>query len=284
LSENRRQIKEVIYWWASLSDEPEFRGEDISVAQTLDDVRSTLTDLHTEIASIAQSSPDTSSAAYTTWRSRTRSLLTAALGPNHHITSEFVALSWLPVAFTVGDDGPFIRAFRSAAGQAQGYLDASLYELDAMVARRGELGADDVDDELWEFVEHDVRAEHWGKATTQATLFTEDRIRKWTGQPADLVGKDLVTAVLGDKGDYRLGRTPGEMQGWHMLAMGIAMALRNPAGHRIEDRPDHRRYALGVLGSCSLLLTQLRYEHGNRFHDLSPASAAKPPHDVAPAG
>jgi hypothetical protein len=26
-----------------------------------------------------------------------------------------------------------------------------------------------------------------------------------------------------------------------------------------------------MLGACSLLLTQMRFEHGNRFHDTSPA-------------
>jgi hypothetical protein len=47
--------------------------------------------------------------------------------------------------------------------------------------------------------------------------------------------------------------------------MGFAMALRNVDTHRIQRRDDDKRYALGVLGTGSLLLTQLRYEHGNRF-------------------
>ena len=37
--------------------------------------------------------------------------------------------------------------------------------------------------------------------------------------------------------------------------------------HRIQRRNDDKRYALGVLGAGSLLLTQLRYEHGNRFKE-----------------
>lgn len=223
---------------------------------------------------------------FTAWRNRTRSELERLLGAEHHIARDFGRLQWSPSVSSPG--GSVVQyqanAFWDDGERAKGYIQTALYELDAMVASPGELGADDVDDELWNFVEHDVRAEHWGKATTQATLFTEDRIRKWTGQPADLVGQELATAVFGDQGDHRLGRTAGEKQGWHRLAMGIAMALRNAAGHRIEDRPDHRRYALGVLGSCSLLLTQLRYEHGNRFHDLSPATAPEGPDDVVPAG
>ncbi len=80
-----------------------------------------------------------------------------------------------------------------------------------------------------------------------------------------------MTAVFGDSGDYRLGLTDGERQGWFRTAMGLAMAVRNVDAHRIQRRDDHKRYAMGVLGTCSLLLTQLRYERGNRFHDTTPA-------------
>jgi hypothetical protein len=70
------------------------------------------------------------------------------------------------------------------------------------------------------------------------------------------------------------GLAEGEKQGWQLFAQGIAQALRNAETQRIQDRPDHKRYALGVVGACSLLLTQMRYEHGNRFHDTSPAASA----------
>jgi len=43
--------------------------------------------------------------------------------------------------------------------------------------------------------------------------------------------------------------------------MGLAQAIGNVARHRIEKRPDARAYALGVLGTGSLLLTQIRWEH-----------------------
>ena len=74
-----------------------------------------------------------------------------------------------------------------------------------------------------------------------------------------------MTAVLGERGEFRLGKTDGEKQGWHRLGMGFAMALRNVDTHRIQQRDDAKRYAMGVLGAGSLLLIQLRYEHGNRF-------------------
>ena len=43
------------------------------------------------------------------------------------------------------------------------------------------------------------------------------------------------------------------------------MALRNADTHRIQERDDHKRYAMGVVGTASLLLTQLRHQHGNSF-------------------
>ncbi len=73
-----------------------------------------------------------------------------------------------------------------------------------------------------------------------------------------------------------MGLTQGETQGWQLFAQGIAQALRNVDAHRIQERPDHERYALGLVGACSLLLTQMRYEHGNRFRDTSPATTEVP--------
>ena len=54
---------------------------------------------------------------------------------------------------------------------------------------------------------------------------------------------------------------------WLALGIGFTAALGNADRHRIQQRDDARRYAVGVLGVGSLLLTQLRYEHGNRFVD-----------------
>lgn len=49
--------------------------------------------------------------------------------------------------------------------------------------------------------------------------------------------------------------------------MGFAQALGNVDRHRIQKRDDARRYAIGVLGVGSLLLTQLRYEHSEVIED-----------------
>jgi hypothetical protein len=64
-------------------------------------------------------------------------------------------------------------------------------------------------------------------------------------------------------GQYRLGRESGEWEGWRGLGMGFAQALGNVDRHNIQRRDDAKRYAFGVLGLGSLILTQLRYQHGD---------------------
>lgn len=102
---------------------------------------------------------------------------------------------------------------------------------------------------------------------SQTAIFVENRIRGWAGNPqgrdGNLVGKALYTYVFGDVSDYRLGRQASEREGWRALGVGFAQALSNVDRHRIQKRDDAKRYALGVLGLGSLLLTQLRYEHGD---------------------
>lgn len=225
--------------------------------------------------------PSTSSAEFTSWDSRSRSVLSRALGENHHITQRFVEIRWTPSMYTLGDTSAFQRVFRATVPEAQGVLDAAIAEVELLAGDVPVADESGIDAELWEHVAPEIHAEAWGKVASQAVIFTEDRIRRWTGRPVGEVGKDLAVAVFGKSGRYQMGLTEGETQGWQLLAQGIAQALRNVNAHRIEDRPDHKRYALGIVGACSLLLTQMRYEHANRFHDTSPALPS-PPDDSEP--
>lgn len=214
-----------------------------------------------------------SSSEYNSWEHRTRSVLTKSLGETHHITQAFVHLRWTPGIYDMENAAEaFCAAFRSTVPTAQGLIDAAVFELQQLRSSTDIAEDAGFDPELWRHVSGHVVAEEWGKVASQTAIFTEDRIRKWAGRPAQEVGEKLMTAVFGERGDYRLGLTDGEKQGWHRLAMGVSMALRNADAHRIQSRSDHRRYAMGVLGASSLLLTQMRFEHVNRFHDTSPAS------------
>ena len=77
-----------------------------------------------------------------------------------------------------------------------------------------------------------------------------------------LVGKGLFTAIFANDGQFRLGKEAGEWEGWRSLGAGFAQALGNVDRHNIQKRVDAKRYAFGVLGLGSLILTQLRYQHG----------------------
>jgi hypothetical protein len=224
----------------------------------------------------------TSSAEFNSWKPRTRSALTRALGEKHHITQRFINTRWTPSMYTIGDTSAFTMTFQATIPEVQGILDAAIAEIELLAEEGPAADESGIDAELWEHVAPEIRSEAWGKAAREAVIFTEDRIRRWAGRPVTEVGKDLAIAIFGSNGDYRMGLADGEKVGWQLLAQGIAQALRNADTHRIQNRPDHKRYAMGVIGACSLLLTQMRYEHTNRFHDTSPAARTTSTDDDEP--
>jgi uncharacterized protein (TIGR02391 family) len=121
------------------------------------------------------------------------------------------------------------------------------------------------DVELWTHIRQQFTVGSWDAVITEAAKFVEDRIRKWAGRPADEVGGNLMAAAFGATGALRLGRTASETEGWRLLAIGITLAVRNPSAHHLVKRTDHRTYAAGFLGACSLLLAQIRYEYGGKL-------------------
>ena len=221
------------------------------------------------------------SADFNSWHPRARSVRTRALGQSHHITERFVGTKWTPSAYVMGDTSAFPSAFLATVPKVQGILDAAIAEIELLADDVPVADESGVDAELWEHIAPEVASESWTKVASQVALFTEDRIRKWAGRPDGEVGKDLAVAVFGPTGQFQMGRTPGQTQGWQLLAQGFAQAVRNVDAHVIQERPDLKRYAMGVVGACSLLLTQLRYEHGNRFRDTSPTHVSETDNEPA---
>jgi Protein of unknown function (Hypoth_ymh) len=226
-----------------------------------------LSDLRAELGTLGTDD----SGQFVSWELRVRSALARALGEQHHILKQFGDIYWsAPIGGgSLADD---TRWFQRSADRAAGMLDAAIAEVGMLADKVPVADESGIDAELWEHVAPEIRSEDWGKVARGAVIFTEDRIRKWAGRPAEEVSKDLAVAIFGANGNYRMGITDGEKQGWQLFAQGIAQALRNADTHRIQNRPDYKRYALGVMGACSLLLTQMRHEHGNRFVDTSPAA------------
>jgi Protein of unknown function (Hypoth_ymh) len=223
-----------------------------------------LTKLRDEIDTL----PHTNSAEFASWNQRTRSVLVRAMGETHAITQSFITIRWNPTGLLT--DRSFDYAFRAGQEKARGLLDAAMYELVSLGVTSHAMTEEGIDLELWEHVRNVFETDEWGKVARESLIFTEDWIRSRAGRPHSEFGEKLMVAVFGDDGDYRLGMTDPERQGWQLLAMGVSKALRNADTHRIQKRADLKLYAVGVMGMCSLLLTQIRYEHANRLHDAAP--------------
>ena len=196
---------------------------------------------------------------------RARSVLTRALGENHHITERFVNTKWTPSMFTMGDTSAFTATFRATIPEAQGILDAAIAEIELLADEVPVADESGIDAELWEHIAPEIQSEAWGKVASQAAIFTEDRIRKWAGRPVGEVGKDLAVAVFGKQGDYQMGLTDGEKQGWQLFAQGIAQALRNVDARRIQKRPDPSAMRLAWSGPALYSLPRCVTSTGTVF-------------------
>jgi hypothetical protein len=206
--------------------------------------------------------------AFTAWKARAKGLLIAAFSPRHHLVESFDDVTYsLTVASSSTPDSAWDDARRAGLLEACGYLDAAIYELRLGIGDDTEpLDVRAYDPELWEHVKGLVQDEDWGKVASQTAIFVENHVREWAGNPTDkrgepLYGNVLWQTILADDSEFRLGQRSAEWQGWRSLGIGFSLALRNVDVHRIQKRDDAKRYAVGVLGLGSLLLTQLRYEH-----------------------
>ena len=200
------------------------------------------------------------------WNQRTDLTLRRVFGDTHKLVREFKNIQWQPTAYPAGAEHDR-RRFTTGQTHAAAVLKGALYQLEELTEPANFAASASIDPDLWDHVQHLVEDEQWAQVASQTAIFVESKMREWAGRPATDVGERLMTTVLSETGEFPLGMTAGERQGWHRLGMGFAMALRNVDTHRIQRRNDDKRYALGVLGAGSLLLTQLRYEHGNRFKE-----------------
>ncbi len=131
-------------------------------------------------------------------------------------------------------------------------LERSTYGLDAVI-----------DPGLWHHVADLVAIEKWDAVVINCMVYVEDMLRRLGGRTVTEHGLSLVATVLHPRtGSHPLGGKghPEEAGGWHQLALGLFKAVRNAAGHRLDPSVD-ARYAFGVVGTASLLLTQMSRDH-----------------------
>lgn len=205
---------------------------------------------------------------FSSWKGRVQSVLTRALGVDHHLTQAFIENRYsLGIYFSGMPDSEFESEFLDGLKRAVGIIEAAIFELEQAGTSDDAVDETAFDPDLWAHVQVHVQHENWQAVASQTAIFVEDRVRQWCGDPKGrdgqtLVGKGLFAKVLANDGQFRLGKEPGEWEGWRGIAMGFTQALGNVDRHNIQKRADAKRYAFGVLGVGSLILTQLRHQHG----------------------
>jgi hypothetical protein len=214
------------------------------------------------------------------WESKVESVLRSTFGASSQQLRRFSTQAIvIKDGYTSGNrmrDNERFRLTAAARGKAE--IRAAIFTLETL-HHDSPLDDASIDPELWAHVQGLIADDDWAKVPAAVAIFVEDKTRSWAGDPRNakneiLVGKGLYTQVLNPSGMLRMGGQQSETEGWMALGSGLAQAIGNVDRHRIQQRSDVRRYAMGVLGLGSLLLTQLRYEHPARVHEAEVQSQA----------
>jgi hypothetical protein len=224
-------------------------------------------ELRTLVAESGEADVRRSGPAHERWKAKAEAVMGAALGSDSATLTKFRDLRYNVGIWTdaPGERERDARFFAGRVEEAAALLEAAIYEIELTGAEAGLEGVN-YDVGLWQHVRHLVEEERWEQVASQCAIYVEDKVRRWAGRPTDakgqtLVGQALFAQALGDDGPLRLGAQPSERQGWRSLGMGLVGALGNVDRHHVQERPDARQYAIGVLGLASLLLTQIEREH-----------------------
>jgi hypothetical protein len=210
------------------------------------------------------------------WRHKLYALLGEILDPNHALAIRFSGLRFDTSGSSVvsGFGGAPVRParnpwadeeFHKAKQDAGEIIEALRWELERRAPATDPFTEATVDPELWDHVRGLIGAKDWEKVAREAAVFVEDKLRNWASVSQSVTGGvNVFKGAIGPSGFVLPKVGPSsEQQGWQQLAVGFALALRNPSGHQVRHRSDAERYALGVLGMASLLLTELRHEYGD---------------------
>lgn len=194
------------------------------------------------------------------WKANVREVVCRSLGSDHDLVDKLDKNRYSLSAWSSGTPNSYFDdAFVAGIHRAVGYIDSAIYSLG--------LSADEpidetaFDPELWRHVAGLVESEDWAKIPAIVAIFVESALRTWAELDHGTYGKAVYVNALADAGPLRLGSRSGEWEGWRSLGIGFAQGVGNVDRHRLQSRDDAKRYAIGVLGTGSLLLTQLRHQH-----------------------
>lgn len=207
------------------------------------------------------------------WKHKVNAVIDEVAGARSSLAVRFNGLRWEPSGSAArrrldargpmamyGE--PVAAVFRSAKQEAREVIEALRWDLGRLAPTTEPFSEATIDSELWEHVRGLIEADDWEKVARESAVFVESKLRDWASLSA-VPGSTEVFKQAFASGKFTLGGSASETQGWQQLAGGFSMALRNRTGHRVETRGDAKRYALGVLGTASLLLTEIRHDYGD---------------------
>lgn len=128
-----------------------------------------------------------------------------------------------------------------------------------------------VDPDLWKYVGSLVQNGDWAHVASAACRFLEHKLRAWKQPESDADASRLVAGLFGDRAPLALGDNEGQRQGWEQLIRGLLMGPRNAVQHGIDERPaeEVRRFGAGVVGTVTVILTEIKSRHPQRCSDLT---------------
>lgn len=245
---------------------------DMKSKTNLDELLQELDELGTVLSDLSSQDQQ----GFDLWHHRMNKVISEVVGPNSALAIKFNGLMWGERSTSVArqrlnsfggtlsstgnaSSAIFITAKRTSAE----IISTLIWEVNHSQNNGISLDDGNIDVELWEYVSALFESQEWDKVALNAAVFVEDKLRTWANISSDVKGSTEVFKMAVGQGKLQLGDNQSEQQGWQQLAVGFALALRNPSGHRIKEREDVKKYAFGVLGIASLLLTEIRHVHGN---------------------
>jgi Protein of unknown function (Hypoth_ymh)/Adenylate and Guanylate cyclase catalytic domain len=161
--------------------------------------------LRERLAELGELPPEYGTPEFREWHQKTERTLKRVFGPDHDFVGQFSDITFFSLSMS---DDPSVerRAFGGGRTRAVALLKGAIYELEVLFEPTQFASAASVDPELWEHVRRLVESEQWAQVASQTAIFVESKVRQWAERQDSEIGEKLMTAVLGEKGEFPLGR------------------------------------------------------------------------------
>jgi hypothetical protein len=193
-------------------------------------------------------------------------LIDEVLGQGSAMAAAIRAANIPPMDFGLSKIGVVNPPFEDLYGELMGASDV-LSMLDESESGPSAAATDSlgIDAGLWDFIKGAADPGEWDHVASGAVRYVEHHLRAWAEASSEADAPGLVNALFGKGAPLALGDNEGQRQGWESIIRGFLMGPRNEVQHGISDRDDLHRFASGVLGTASLILTEVRRRYPDRF-------------------